>query len=696
MRIFLTLNASLLPLLLSADAIAVPDTNTPADSLEKTLQEIVVTAGQPETRLEGTTLISTIAGSPLADVGTALDVLKQLPMITVNGDGVVEVAGKGVPEIFIDGRPMSDESQMEQLISDNIQKVELTLAPGALYSADTPAVLKITTRRNLADGLSVTDMAMVKKRRRWSANNILGLNYHIGAWDLFANFTAGHYSNLIKGTTTNTLEHDGHIIEIGSSQHNSAPTTVGVIKAGANYSDGSLSAGAYYRFNPERGRLANHGSEWITGEAPICRSLFRDIDARSHLVSAYADYRFGNGVRLHFDGDIRTATSQSGVSAIFPDGEATDVSSHSDRSNHLAAGKLYAVAPLFQGELTGGLQGTHTRTKLDFTMTDPNVAEYIPSMLTVTRQTVTSAFASWSRMFGSLSLDAGVRYEYVDYNLSSGTASTSIRRKDHRITPDISLGYSFTDNSSLTLSYKTSTVRPPYSQLTGSLEYVGRHEIEGGNPALRDERMHDLQLFGTWHGFILQADWRRSLDSYGFVKRPYDAPTLQLMLQPVNMNVTLLGIFLSWSHTIKKWTPSITTGMQRQWLHLGNSSYNGQLFSYYIDNTFTLPADILVTANAYGQSAGPIQTNRFSATPFSLSLSVGKHFFNKALQVKLEATDIFNSINNGWTMHTFGVNVVKHQSYDRRGISLTLSYRLRPRRNNYKGTSASQEELDRL
>ena len=123
------------------------------------------------------------------------------------------------------------------------------------------------------------------------------------------------------------------------------------------------------------------------------------------------------------------------------------------------------------------------------------------------------------------------------------------------------------------------TVKPPYSQLTGSLSYVGLHQIEGGNPLLRDERMHDVQLFGMWKGFILQADFTRSLDSYASVKQLYPAENLQLLLHPININVSALSLYLIWSKPVKRWTPDVTVGMYRQWLELDGTKYNRPLFS---------------------------------------------------------------------------------------------------------------------
>ena len=84
------------------------------DSLTHELQEVIVTAKQPATKLVGSTLVSTIPGSNLAELGTALDVLAQLPMIKVT-DNTVSVIGKSNIEIYIDGRPMRDEQELQQL-----------------------------------------------------------------------------------------------------------------------------------------------------------------------------------------------------------------------------------------------------------------------------------------------------------------------------------------------------------------------------------------------------------------------------------------------------------------------------------------------------------------------------------------------------------------------------------------------------
>ena len=666
------------------------------DSLTHELQEVIVTAKQPATKLVGSTLVSTIPGSNLAELGTALDVLAQLPMIKVT-DNTVSVIGKSNIEIYIDGRPMRDEQELQQLLSSNMKKVELLMAPGAAYESTTGAVLKITTRRNFVQGLSLTDQFLLECRRKWSVMDYLALSYRIGDWEFFVNGTINHNNSTNKGTTTNTLVYNGEKTIVGSSQNISSPTTVGVIKGGFNYSRGAQSFGAYYRYNPERGDFNNSGSEWLDDNPAFSRVIEKRIRAHSHLASLYYENTFAEKYLLHFDGDFRRSNEKNNVVTTYPATVTPAVNSTDERKSTLWAGKLYLNLPLWNGEFTVGTQDSYTHTSLDYRMLNTDISEYIPSSLTDARQTSAALYASWSRMFGKFSLSAGARYEYVDYDFKvDGKRDDDVSRRYHLLTPDLSLGYSFNDESQISISYKMATVKPPYSQLTSSLYYTGLHEIEGGNPGLRDEKMHDVQLFGMWKGFMLQADYTRSLDTYAFVKQIYPADNLQLLMHPVNIDVSALSLYLVWSKPVRCWTPNITLGMYRQWLELESTDYNKPLFSYYFDNTISLPKGWTITANISGNSQGDMHTNRFGSSWFTMDASVGKSFLNKSLTLKLSATDIFNTSNNDWTMYTYGIFVNKQQSYDRRGVSLNVIYNFQPRKSKYKGSAASEAEMERL
>lgn len=668
----------------------------PTDSLAKELQEIVVTSKQPATKLVGNSLVSTVAGSNLQNAGNAFDVLQQLPMLSIE-DNAVSVTGKGPPAIYIDGRPMRDFAELRSLQSSNIKSVVLVLAPGAQYESTTNAVLKILTRKNFVQGLSASNEVEIRAKRKWSVTDLLDFSYHSSKWELFGTGYYDHDNSVIKGSTINHLTFDGIPTSIGTTFNSSFPENSTFGKLGFNLSEGDQSFGAYYRFSYSHIDPLNHGMEWMDSESPLTRIIASEGNTRNHLVSLYYDNIFADKYHLHFDGNYRGANNDKTSDTSYDGNRRQNISSTQDQNSTLWAGKAYIDFPFVGGDLTIGTQDSYTRTKLDYHMLNQTVGTYIPSSLSDAKQTSLAAFLSWVRQFGNFSLTAGLRFEYVDYLFTvDGKKDTDVSRTDNFLTPDISLGYFFDENSMINLSYRMATVKPPYSQLTGGMTYAGEHEIEGGNPTLRDEKMHNLQLFGQWKDFMLQIDYIRSLDTYAFVKQIYPSQSLQMLLHPVNVNVSELSAFLIWSHPIRRWQPEITIGMSKPWMKLGGNSYNKPIYSYSFQNSLSLPSGFYISANIRGQSCGEIHTNRFAASWFVMDMSVRKTFFNKTLAIKLTATDIFNTRNNDWSMNTFGILMNKYQSYDTRGITLSVQYSFQPHKSKYKGKTASEAEMNRL
>lgn len=681
---------------LSAAIAIVAVAQESADSLVHQLQEVVITAKIPVTELQGTALVSKISGSPLQNLGTGIDVLGQLPMIQVEGNNV-SIVGKGVPEIYIDGHPLRNNEELVRLQSDNIRTVELEMAPGARYDSNTSAVLKITTRRNTLDGFSFTDRSEVKFRRKVSVMDMLDVNYRTGAWDFFASGKYNHSRSVVKGSTTNSLIYDGVPTMIGTTQIRNYPADTWSAEPGFNYFRDALSFGGIYHYSRENSDFTNLGSEWLNDATPVRRQLAIGTHSYYHRGSVYFENTFSDEYTLHFDGDYKFSEADNDNSTTYTDDIYPPVNSKDTRKSSLWAGKLTFDFPLRKGVVSIGTQDSYTHTTLDYRMFNAEVAEYVPSSLSDARQLSLAAFASWSCNFGKLGLTAGLRYEYVDYNFKTdGVRDEDVSHRDNILTPDISLSYDFNERMQISLSYKMATIKPPYSQMTGSLKYTGRHEIEGGNPALQDEHRHNVELFGSWRDFMIQAGWSRSIDSYGFVKSVYPAPSLQLLMRPVNLDFSDLNLYLVWQKKIRMWNPSFTAGVSKQWLTYEGEKYDKPIFAYYLGNTFELPYGIVMTANIEGQSSGNMSTNRFGASWVVMDMSLRKSFLNKSLILQVSASDIFNTRNNSWTINTCRVFVDRRQSYDYRGVSVSLTYRLQPKKSRYQGKDASEEEINRL
>ncbi|RZM21676.1 MAG: TonB-dependent receptor, partial [Pedobacter sp.] len=97
--------------------------------------------------------------------GTAVDVLKNVPSITVDVDGGVTLRN-ATPQIFIDGRPTA--LSLEQIPADQIASIEILSNPSAKYDASGggAGILNIVLKKNRKAGYNGNLRASIDSRLR--------------------------------------------------------------------------------------------------------------------------------------------------------------------------------------------------------------------------------------------------------------------------------------------------------------------------------------------------------------------------------------------------------------------------------------------------------------------------------------------------------------------------------------------------
>ena len=98
------------------------------------LNGVEVKGSRPLVRIKDDALLTTIEGTYLSKLGTGNDILAHIPGVIRNGNSI-EVIGRGTPLIYINGRLMHNQSELDQLSSDQIKDVEVVMTPGAKYDA---------------------------------------------------------------------------------------------------------------------------------------------------------------------------------------------------------------------------------------------------------------------------------------------------------------------------------------------------------------------------------------------------------------------------------------------------------------------------------------------------------------------------------------------------------------------------------
>ncbi len=148
------------------------------------LDEVVVSASRPMTKIKDDALVTTVENSPLAHAGTAKDVLGRVPGVIKNGESI-EVLGKGAPLVYINGRLMRNASELDQLSSASIKDVEVITSPGAQYDASVNSVIRIKTVKPVGEGFGFDSRTVLGVAHYIYGLEELNFNYRKDGFDLF-------------------------------------------------------------------------------------------------------------------------------------------------------------------------------------------------------------------------------------------------------------------------------------------------------------------------------------------------------------------------------------------------------------------------------------------------------------------------------------------------------------------------------
>ena len=116
--------------------------------------------------------------------------------------------GKGTPLIYINGRQVRDDSELDQLNSEDIKSVEVVTNPGARYDATVTAVIRIQTIRRAGDGFGFDLRSSYYQSRNVDLIEQLNVNYRHNGLDIFGIFRYLKNEYIMKNDIVHTLESD--------------------------------------------------------------------------------------------------------------------------------------------------------------------------------------------------------------------------------------------------------------------------------------------------------------------------------------------------------------------------------------------------------------------------------------------------------------------------------------------------------
>ena len=437
------------------------------------LGKAVVKGYLPKTVIKGDAFVTPVENSVLAEAGSASDVLKKLPGV-VTKDGGYEVIGKGTPIIYINGRLLRDNSELEQLSSREIKSVDVVQNPGARYDATVKAVIRIQTVKRAGDGFGFDASSKWLQSKYTNLNEVVNMNYRHNGLDIFGTlaYTGSEYfqdTDLLQTLKSKQLletQQEGYIE--GKSQTLTA--TLGLnwqIKE-------NHSIGMRYRPNFNLGSSSKQdfktsaSLDGMTDDETNTTAYGFSDPAQTHEMNIYYN---GTAGKLSIDFNADFHDSRSNETKTYSEAsqiqEDRILNTTSNTHNRLYASKLTLSYPVLGGILTAGSEYSHTMRYDEYI----NGEGYVPSAYTTIREAETSAYAEYIYPLKFGSLTAGIRYEHIgfDYYENEVLKKDQSRTYDN-LYPNASFA-AVAGPFQFLLNYSAKTTRPHYSYLSNSLIY---------------------------------------------------------------------------------------------------------------------------------------------------------------------------------------------------------------------------------
>lgn len=481
------------------------------------LKGVEIVAQKPLVKMEVDKMSYNVAEDEDAKSNTVLDMLRKVPMVTVDGQDNITVNGSSSFKVYVDGMPnvmFNNNPSMvfKSMPATAVKSIEVVTNPGARYDAEgAGGVLNIVMNRQNPQAAQSMNGYNGTIRVSGGNKSVSGGAFINGQQGKLS-YSANVMTNYAKPGTTDTemeMKQDG---TNGTSQLTTSsnevtiPFTMGNLTLG--YQIDSVSALNVTASVNSLAMKSNGNATTTMGGGSYGKgfSYGSTTDMRNSRTSfsGSIDYqRFFNKERTQ--SLALTYQLNYSPSTVKSDNSFNTSSSLIDLTNRYSENKEKTTDHTFQIDYTMPLAKGQTLslgTKLQLRNASSDAKYYrkgvydpASSMDYEYRNTILAGYGEYAGNWGKVGTKAGLRYEQtwqdVEYHLGNGD---DFKKSYGSLVPSASLQYTLSQGSNLGLTYNMRISRPGISYLNPYVDKSNPTTRTYGNTDLDVEKNHNLAL----------------------------------------------------------------------------------------------------------------------------------------------------------------------------------------------------------
>ncbi|WP_461055972.1 TonB-dependent receptor [Spirosoma arcticum] len=492
----------------------------------KQLNEVVVQGQRQAYEYSLDRKVVNVDQLPIAQGGSAIDILQNVPSVTVDVDGTLSLRGSSNVIVLVDGKPsgltgLDRQAVLDQIPASNIERVEIITNPSSRYDADgASGIINIILKKEQASGFNGTVQLNVGTRDKYNAS--VNLNARLKKLNLFGSYNFRDFrrfqyrisdrQNLFTDATSYLSQRNDAVrrsvnnnLRLGFDY---ALTDRDNITISALYRPGYSYDSEFETFNTQD---ANRVSLGLTRRSTEEKEPQTGIDYTAGYRRTFAK----KGRELTVDAALSTNRGTENQlfsnSTTLPENLLTpnfligQQRASNYQNNRVGVLQTDFVNPLKGKQwLEAGLKYTYRRLGADYVfenlfsdswVLNPNISNNF-----IYNEHTSAAYVNFGNALKKFSYQAGLRTEYTNILTDQRTTSQQSKRDYIYLFPSAFLNYNLTKEQKVQLNYSRRINRPSVRSLNPFVDLSDPLNIRFGNPLLSPELINSMELSYLWNG----------------------------------------------------------------------------------------------------------------------------------------------------------------------------------------------------